>query len=169
MFQDFSFDDNISEKVDSLLQQEQQPLQPIENRQQSTVENFYNLEQNNENVMIEPTKKLQTCHNYATNSNVHQIQSVSSPIPIKTSLKLKNNEIYDEEDEFEQEDYLSGDEFNTFSSSEGTSSAGRMGEEPQLSGGYNKPSYSYSCLIGLSLKNSISGELTVSEIYTFLW
>lgn len=37
------------------------------------------------------------------------------------------------------------------------------------SNGYSKPSYSYSCLIGLCLKNSPNGELAVSEIYTFMW
>lgn len=40
---------------------------------------------------------------------------------------------------------------------------------PQIApNGYAKPAYSYSCLIGLSLKNSNTGELTVAEIYTFL-
>uniref|UniRef100_A0A914HZ44 Fork-head domain-containing protein n=1 Tax=Globodera rostochiensis TaxID=31243 RepID=A0A914HZ44_GLORO len=34
--------------------------------------------------------------------------------------------------------------------------------------GFVKPAYSYSCLIGLSMKNSDTGELTVSEIYAFL-
>ena len=35
--------------------------------------------------------------------------------------------------------------------------------------GFIRPAYSYSCLIWLSLKNSYDGELTVSEIYAFLW
>lgn len=46
---------------------------------------------------------------------------------------------------------------------------GKRNEEPQIAGGFVKPSYSYSCLITLALKNSSNGELTVSEIYAFLW
>lgn len=161
-----------SQKTDSLQEKSLQTIEPLQQRQLNLAENFFI--ENNENLMVEPTKKLQTCHNYATTISCYQNQRVSSPI--KPAKRLKKEEFNDEneelnEEEFEQDDYLSGDEvqdeFNTFSSSEGTS--GRMGEETQISGGYNKPSYSYSCLIGLSLKNSISGELTVSEIYSFLW
>ncbi|KAL3102092.1 hypothetical protein niasHS_003501 [Heterodera schachtii] len=50
---------------------------------------------------------------------------------------------------------------------ERTESAER-GVPPIARNGFVKPAYSYSCLIGLSLKNSDTGELTVSEIYAFL-
>lgn len=43
-----------------------------------------------------------------------------------------------------------------------------IGEFPTKNG-FKKPLFSYSCLIGLALRNSENGELTVAEIYRFLW
>ncbi|CAD5228677.1 unnamed protein product [Bursaphelenchus xylophilus] len=41
-------------------------------------------------------------------------------------------------------------------------------DEYKTANGYKKPNFSYSCLIGLALRNAEDGELTVSEIYRFL-
>jgi hypothetical protein len=41
---------------------------------------------------------------------------------------------------------------------------------PQVaSNGWSKPPYSYSSMIGLAMTNAPTGELTVAEIYAFLW
>jgi hypothetical protein len=42
-------------------------------------------------------------------------------------------------------------------------------DEYPTKNGFKKPLFSYSCLIGLALRNSERGELTVAEIYRFLW
>merc|ERR1712008_150266 len=50
-------------------------------------------------------------------------------------------------------------------SQNGTTASGNEGKE----NGFPKPAYSYSCLIALSLKNSYTGNLSVSEIHKFMW
>lgn len=49
-------------------------------------------------------------------------------------------------------------------SQNGTTASGNEGKE----NGFPKPAYSYSCLIALSLKNSYTGSMSVSEIYKFM-
>jgi len=49
-------------------------------------------------------------------------------------------------------------------SQNGSNANGNEGKE----NGFPKPAYSYSCLIALSLKNSFTGNLSVSEIYKFM-
>jgi len=49
-------------------------------------------------------------------------------------------------------------------SQNGSNANGNEGKE----NGFPKPAYSYSCLIALSLKNSYTGSLSVSEIYKFM-
>lgn len=42
-------------------------------------------------------------------------------------------------------------------------------DEYPTKNGFKKPLFSYSCLIGLAMRNCETGELTVAEIYRFLW
>uniref|UniRef100_A0AC34FFW6 Fork-head domain-containing protein n=1 Tax=Panagrolaimus sp. ES5 TaxID=591445 RepID=A0AC34FFW6_9BILA len=42
-------------------------------------------------------------------------------------------------------------------------------EQDDCKKGFCKPNYPYSCLISLALKNSSDGQLSVSDIYSFVW
>lgn len=42
-------------------------------------------------------------------------------------------------------------------------------EVEESKNGFIKPCYPYSCLITLALKNSSNGQLSVSDIYSFVW